>query len=94
MKKEERFNLIKENYKNFLKVLTDAFCKTPEDKVSFEFTLSAMTSVNSSENLELAKFSVFAIKSIFHYGDELISEIKKVYDENVPNEYKTEDNWE
>lgn len=89
MTKEETFNYCKESFKNFIIPLYDQI-KNSEDKLNFESTLTFACRVESNELKEITQFGTLLTKSIAHYGTELISDLKKVFEEVVPLERRIE----
>lgn len=90
MTKSETFAYCTESFKNFILSFYEKFENNPEDKFQFEFMVTVAARAESKEQSDINEFSLYLTKCIVHYGDELISELRKVYEQVIPADRRLE----
>lgn len=73
------------SYRNFLKSFVDQF-EDPDDKIQFEMCTTIAMIYRKDAPDEITRFSNILTTSILHYGDKLLNELRKVFEEIVPEE--------
>ena len=90
MTEKETFDYCTQSFKNFIISFYEKFTNHPEDKFQFEFLLAFSMRAESIEQPEIGRFSLYLSKAVAHYGDRLLTELRKVFEEVIPEDRRLE----
>lgn len=90
MTEKETFGYCTESFRNFIISFYEKFIDHPDDKFQFEFVLAFAMRAESPEQHEIGQFSLYLSKAVAHYGDKLIAELRKVFEDVIPSERRME----
>ena len=90
MTEKETFDYCTESFRNFLLSFYEKFTDSPDEKFLFEYVLAFTMKAESEEQPEISQFSLYLCKSIVHFGDKLIAELRKIFEEVIPSERRME----
>lgn len=90
MTEKETFNYCTESFKNFVISFYDKFKENTDNKFQFEVVFSLAVRAHCEEKPEIDEFSNYLSKCIAHYGDKLIAELRKVFEDVISSERRME----
>ena len=90
MTEKETFEYCVESFRNFIISFYGKFTDHPDDKFQFEFMLAFAMRAESKEQPEIELFALNLSKAVAHYGDKLLIELRKVFEEVIPKDRRLE----